>query len=157
MNTQNQDRTPLSLPISKLRGVPLRTRVVLKSRRITSCKQLMDAAGDADRRGRLAETTGIDRDLLLLLTQRADMSRLSGVGAVFGLMLEEVGVHDVPSLASKDADALFESLRDYNQRERLARRSPTRDEVEHWIEQAKALDPVVTYTNGDGRKTSDMS
>jgi len=154
MDTNNPSRVELSLPISKLRGVPLRTRIALKARRITSCKQLIDAAGDADRRDQLATSTGIDDDLLLLLAQRADLSRLIGVGAVFGLMLEQVGVRDVPSLAAQNAETLFAALRDHNQVERLARRSPTHDEVEHWIRQARKLEPVVTYGNGDGRKTS---
>ncbi|MEZ5847715.1 MAG: DUF4332 domain-containing protein [Geminicoccaceae bacterium] len=137
--------TRYSLPISKLRGVPQRARVVLKARRITSCGQLLDAAGTIDKREQLARMTNLDLDLLTVLVQRADMSRVNGVGAVFGMMLEDLGVRDVQSLAGQDPQQLHDDLRSYNQEERLARRSPTPEEVLDWVDQAKGLKPLVSY------------
>jgi predicted flap endonuclease-1-like 5' DNA nuclease len=134
-----------SLPISKLRGVPQRVRVALKTRRITSCGQLLHAAGKAELRANLAEATGIDPELLTILVQRADMTRVSGVGAIFGLMLEDLGVRDVQTLAAQDPVELHRRLREYNQRVRLARRSPTPEEVADWVAQARRLEPLVTY------------
>jgi len=134
-----------SLPISKLRGVPQRARVALKTRRITSCGQLLHAAGKAELRARLAEATGIDPELLTILVQRADMTRVSGVGAIFGLMLEDLGIRDVQTLAAQDPVELHRRLREYNQRVRLARRSPTPEEVADWVAQARRLEPLVTY------------
>lgn len=134
-----------SLPISKLRGVPQRTRVALKARRITSCGQLLHAAGRAEMRARLAEATGIDPELLTTLVQRADMTRVSGIGAIFGLMLEDLGIRDVQTLAQQDPVELHGRLREYNQRVRLARRSPTPEEVADWVAQARRLEPLVTY------------
>ncbi len=134
-----------SLPISKLRGVPQRTRVALKAKRITSCGQLLHAAGRAEMRARLAEATGIDPELLTTLVQRADMTRVSGIGAIFGLMLEDLGIRDIQTLAAQDPEALHQKLREYNQRVRLARRSPTPEEVADWVAQARRLEPLVTY------------
>ena len=134
-----------SLPIGKLRGVPQRVRVLLKARRITSCGQLLHAAGKAELRRKLAEATGIDPELLTLLVQRADMTRVSGVGAIFGLMLEDLGIRDVQTLAAQDPVALHQRLREYNRRVRLARRSPTPEEVADWVAQARRLEPLVTY------------
>ncbi|MCB2055079.1 MAG: DUF4332 domain-containing protein [Geminicoccaceae bacterium] len=136
--------TRYSLPISKLRGVPQRLRVVLKSRRITSCGQLLDAAGESEKRAQLVRTTGLDADTLLMLVQRADLARINGIGAVFGMMLEDLGARDVASVAAQDPVRLHEELRAYNQRERLARRSPTPEEVADWITQARALPILVT-------------
>ena len=137
--------TRYSLPISKLRGVPQRARVVLKARRITSCGQLLDAAGTADKRAQLERMTNLDLDLLTTLVQRADMSRVNGIGAVFGLMLEDLGVRDVQSLAAQDPARLHDELRAYNQEERLARRSPTSEEVLDWVNQAREITPLVDY------------
>lgn len=134
-----------SLPISKLRGVPQRTRVALKAKRITSCGQLLHVAGRAEMRARLAEATGIDPELLTTLVQRADMTRVSGIGAIFGLMLEDLGIRDIQTLAAQDPEALHQKLREYNQRVRLARRSPTPEEVADWVAQARRLEPLVTY------------
>ena len=134
-----------SLPISKLRGVTQVARVRLKSRRITNCGHLLEIAGTAAGRAALARASGIDADALEALVQRADMARVNGIGVVFGLMLEDLGVHDVQTLAGRDADALHAELRDLNQAERIARRSPTAEEVADWVAQARALRPLVGY------------
>jgi predicted flap endonuclease-1-like 5' DNA nuclease len=134
-----------ALPISKLRGVPFQARVALKVRRITTCNQLLAAAAVAEDREALARATKIAPEILTDLVQRADMARVNGVGAVFGLMLEELGIRDVQTLASHDAESLHEQLRGYNRRERLARRSPTPEEVNDWVGQARRLPTLLTY------------
>lgn len=134
-----------SLPISKLRGVPSQTRALLKLRRVTTCAQLLRAGGRSEDRARLARETGVAPDPLLELVLRADMARVNGIGTVFGLMLEDLGVRDVPTLAAREPAELYEQLRQYNQEERLARRSPTPEEVADWVGQARALPQLVTY------------
>jgi predicted flap endonuclease-1-like 5' DNA nuclease len=133
------------LPISKLRGVPVTTRKALKRQRINTCPQLLAAAAAAGKRAALAQAAGIAPDLLTTIVQRADMGRVQGIGVIFDLMLEEVGACDVATLAQQDATVLHLRLKTYNQRERLSRRSPTLEEVEHWVEQAKALPVLVSY------------
>lgn len=135
----------LALPISKLRGVPPQARTALKRRRINTCGRLLEEAGDPGRRATLAQATRIDPALLELLVQRADIARVKGVGAVFCLMLEEVGVRDVAALAEQDPAQLCERLRTWNAEARLARRSPTPEEVEDWVGQARGLPVVVGY------------
>jgi predicted flap endonuclease-1-like 5' DNA nuclease len=142
-----------ALPISKLRGVPLQLRVSLKVRRITTCDQLLAAAGRVEDREALARSARIAPELLRELVQLADMARVSGIGAVFGLMLEELHIEDVEGLAACDPELLHRQLREYNQRERLARRSPTPEEVADWVEQARRLPVVVTYAAPLARAT----
>ena len=134
-----------ALPISKLRGVPFQARVALKVRRITTCDQLLAAAAVAEDREALARATKIAPEILTDLVQRADMARVRGIGAIFDIMLEIVGISDVATLAEQGAAALHAQLAALNQRERLARRSPTLGEVEDWIEQANLLPRLVTY------------
>lgn len=140
-----------ALPISKLRGVSHPVRCRLKSRRITTCGQLLAAAGDATARAALVESTGVEPDVLLRLVRRADMARVSGVGTVFGLMLEEVGVTDVAGLAAREPRALHAALRRYNLGRRLARRSPTLDEVVDWVAEARALPVLVAGEDRAGQ------
>ncbi len=134
-----------TLPISKLRGVPFPARVALKIRRITTCTQLLQAAGRHQEREALAASARVPLEVLTDLVRRADMARVNGVGSVFGLMLEELGVPDVGTLAQQDAAELHERLRAYNLEERLARRSPTPEEVQGWVAQARRLPTLVTY------------
>jgi predicted flap endonuclease-1-like 5' DNA nuclease len=136
---------PLALPISKLRGLTPQARLALKIRRVTTCGQLLRAAAKAEDRARLAREAGLDPDRLLELVQRADMARVNGIGTVFGMMLEDLDVRDVAALAGRDPADLHGRLRRYNQEERIARRSPTPEEVEDWVRQARALPVLVTY------------
>ena len=89
----------LGLPVSKLRGLTLPVRAALKRHRVATCGQLLRAAGGARDRDRLARVAGIDPGELLALVRRADLARVAGIGTVFGLMLEDLGVRDVPALA----------------------------------------------------------
>ncbi len=133
------------LPIVKLRGLPLQARVALKVRRVTTCGQLLAAAARFEDREALARASRLAPEILTDLVRRADMARVGGVGAVFGLMLEELGVRDVQTLARQDAGVLHRRLRGHNRRERLARRSPTPEEVRDWVRQARVLPKLVTY------------
>jgi predicted flap endonuclease-1-like 5' DNA nuclease len=90
-------------PISKLRGVPTTARKALKRHKINTCPQLLAAAAAAGKRAALAQAAGIAPELLTTIVQRADMRRVQGIGAVFDMMLEEVGVCDVATLAQQDA------------------------------------------------------
>src|SRR4051794_16819017 len=90
------------LPVSKLRGLTLPVRAALKRHRVTTCGQLLRAAGGARDRDRLAREAGIDPDVLLALVRQADLARVDGLGTVFGLMLEDLGVCDVPAPAPPD-------------------------------------------------------
>jgi predicted flap endonuclease-1-like 5' DNA nuclease len=134
-----------ALPISKLRGLTAQARTALKQRRVTTCSQLLRAAATAEDRAALAAEAGVPDEVLLALVRRADMARVNGIGTVFGMMLEDLGVHDVGALADQDPGALHERLRRYNRQERIARRSPTPEEVEAWVRQARGLPVLVTY------------
>lgn len=135
--------TGYALPVSKLRGVPATARMALKRQGINTCARLLEQAGKAAARRALAERTGVDGELLLRLVQRADMARINGIGAVFGMMLEDLGVRDVGTLARQDPVVLHQRLKELNTKERLARRSPTPEEVADWVAQARALPRLV--------------
>jgi len=135
----------MSLPITKLRQVPPRLRAALKVRRINTCDQLLAAASRFEDRAALAHAARIDPDQLTDLVRQADLERVKGVGSVFGLMLEALGVGDVAILAQQEPGRLHERLHRYNATHRLARRAPTADEVAGWIGQARQLPVRVTY------------
>ena len=134
-----------TLPVSKLRGVPERARLALKVHRITTCEQLLASAGSFEGRETLARVARLERDFLDDLVRRADMARVSGVGVVFGAMLGELGVRGVSDLAASDPADLHERLRQHNQTYRLARRSPTLEEVVDWVRQAQSLPVLVDW------------
>jgi hypothetical protein len=54
-------------------------------------------------------------------------------------------LRDVPALAARDPAGLHARLFAHNREERIARRSPTPEEVEGWVRQARALPALVSY------------
>jgi predicted flap endonuclease-1-like 5' DNA nuclease len=129
----------MSLHVSKLRGISLDVRMKLKRQGVSYTHQLLREAGSAERCRRLAARSGIDEAALTRLVRRADLARIKGIGAIFADMLEMVGVDQVALLAGEHSDDLHARLHELNAAERLARRSPTPDEVQQWIAQARAL------------------
>lgn len=132
------------LPISMLRGLPGSVRAKLKRQRITTCGQLLRAAAAAPSRSALLAATGIDPAVMKMLVRRADLARINGIGVVFALMLEEVGVHEIKQLARREHGELHAALRQLNRQEHLARRSPTFAEVADWVATARKLPIVIT-------------
>ena len=120
-------------------------RRALKARGITTCPQLLRAAGEALARARLATAASVDPVEVLTLVRRADMARVDGLGVVFQMMVEELGVADVAALAGAGPVELHARLRALNEAERIARRSPMPEEVEGWVRQARGLPPLVGY------------
>lgn len=136
-----------SLHVSKLRGIGVEARSRLKRQGITYTDQLLERAGTATERRRLAARTGIAEAELLRLARRADLARIKGVGAIFADMLELVGINDVAALAGCDPTALHARLYALNADLRFARRAPTPDEVAVWIRQARTS---ATLLDGSG-------
>lgn len=127
------------LPLSKLRGLPSAIRLALKARRITTCEQLLRAAGSESARRILLAQTRLDEADLMVIVHRADLARIDGLGAVFGLILEEIGISTVAQLAAEEPAQLHHRVREYNRQERISRRSPTPEEVADWVTQARHL------------------
>jgi len=148
LTNEAEDRRVLGvdhrLQIQFLYALPMSVRAKLKQRRITTCGQLLRAAAAAPGRTTLLAETGVDPAILMVFIRRADLARIDGIGVVFGRLLEDVGVHEIEELAKREANELHAALRDYNRQERLARRSPTLEEVADWIAKAQKLPIVIT-------------
>ena len=140
--------TAVSLHISKLRGVGPEVRARLKIGGITYSDQLLHAAATPERRRELQRATGLEDAVIARLARRADLARVKGIGAVFADMLERVGVDHVEALRAAAPERLHAALRELNRVDRMARRSPTPEEVADWVRQAEALPPVLQADSG---------
>jgi len=101
----------------------------------------------ASKKGRegLAEATGISEKLILGWVNRADLSRIKGIGSEYADLLEAAGVDTVPELATRNAANLTAKMAEVNEAKNLVRALPTEAKVADWVEQAKGLDRVVTH------------
>ncbi|WP_294343447.1 DUF4332 domain-containing protein [Prosthecochloris sp.] len=100
-----------------------------------------------DRKGRkaLAEKTGIDEHKILQWVNRADLSRVKGIGSEYSDLLEEAGVDTVPELAQRNAANLHVKMVEVNESKNLVRKIPTEKQVSDWVSQAKELPRVINY------------
>ena len=107
--------------------------------------ELLDAGSTRKRREDLAETTGISHNLLLEWINLADLFRIKGIGEEWSDLLEEAGVDTVVELAQRNPVNLHLSLVDVNEAKNLVRRTPTLEQIEDWVEQAKSLPRKIEY------------
>ncbi len=117
----------------------------LQAAGITKVSQLLEKCAAPKGRKELAEQTGISDKLILRWTNHADLFRIDGVGPQFAELLEAAGVDTVKEFRHRVPENLQPKLEETNAQKNLVRRVPSVKEVEKMVEQAKALEPVVTY------------
>ncbi|OYY57038.1 MAG: hypothetical protein B7Y53_00470 [Halothiobacillus sp. 28-55-5] len=92
-----------------------------------------------------ADKAGMPTQEILTLANRADLSRINGVGGAFSDLLEAAGVDTVKELAHRRADNLHQKMLEVNAEKKLTMREPTPAQVEDWIAQAKTLGGKISY------------
>ncbi len=102
----------------------------------------------ATRKGReeIAKATGLDSSLILKWVNMADLFRIKGIAGEYAELLEKAGVDTVKELRNRNPENLHAKLAEVNaEGRRLVRLLPSLSRVKSWVEQAKKLEPVVTY------------
>jgi predicted flap endonuclease-1-like 5' DNA nuclease len=116
----------------------------LEGQGLTNTDQLLETAGSASGRKKLAESTGISEKQILEWVNRADLMRINGVGSEFSDLLENSGVDSVKELATRVPANLQAKMAEVNEAKKLTRRTPNLAEVEKWVAEAKTLDAKVS-------------
>jgi predicted flap endonuclease-1-like 5' DNA nuclease len=96
-------------------------------------------------RQELAEQTGISEKLILRWANHADLFRINGVGPQFAELLEAAGVDTVKEFRHRVAENLQPKLVEVNEEKNICNRVPAVSEVQKMIDQAKELEPKMTY------------
>jgi predicted flap endonuclease-1-like 5' DNA nuclease len=131
-------------PIRELRGISAEQTEKLAAQQITNTDHLLEKAGAAANRRSLASATGIAEKELLELVNRADLSRINGVGRQYANLLEDAGVDSIPELAQRNATNLLAALEKAAEASGITRK-PRLEDVEDWVKQAKALPRAVSH------------
>ena len=112
---------------------------------ITSQEQLLEMGSTPKGREALAEKVEVSGKLILEWVNRADLNRIKGIGSEYADLLEAAGVDSVPELAQRNAENLYNRLKEIQAERKLTRRLPGLSRVSAWITQAKELPRVVQY------------
>ena len=117
----------------------------LQAAGINKVSELLDKCAAPKGRKELAEATGISEKLILRWTNHADLFRINGVGPHFAELLEAAGVDTVKEFRHRVAENLQPKLAEVNEAKNICNRVPAVSEVQKMIDQAKELEPRMTY------------
>jgi predicted flap endonuclease-1-like 5' DNA nuclease len=119
----------------------------LQSIGIKTVADLLERGKSPKGRKELAEAAGIDGTLILKWANMADLFRIKGIGPEYSELLEKAGVDTIKELRHRVPEHLHAKLTEINTKvgQPLVRVLPGLGAVQDWIEQAKSLEPMITY------------
>ena len=117
----------------------------LQAAGINKVSELLEKCAAPKGRKELAEATGITEKLILKWTNHADLFRINGVGPQFAELLEAAGVDTVKEFRHRVAENLQPKLVEVNDKNNICNRVPAVSEIQKMIDQAKELEPKMTY------------
>lgn len=135
----------MSYKIIEIEGIGDVYAEKLTSAGVKTTEELLEKAATKKGREKLAEETGIPEKLILKWANHADLFRIKGVAGQFAELLEAAGVDTVKELRHRVAVNLHAKLVEVNEAKNLCNRVPSESEIEKMIDQAKELDPKMTY------------
>ena len=135
----------MPLAIGKLKGVNAELAAKFKARGLDTVEKLFEAVLTAKGREELAAATGVPKEVILELANRADLARIKGIAGVYGDLLEEAGVDTVKELKGRTAENLHAKLLEVNAAKNLTPKPPTLQSVKTWISLAKRRRKFLQY------------
>ncbi|MBN1543809.1 DUF4332 domain-containing protein [candidate division KSB1 bacterium] len=132
--------------ISSIEGIGTTFEQKLKAVGIRSVNALLKRGATRKGRKELAEESGVDETMILKWVNMADLYRVKGIGSEYSELLEKAGVDTVKELRNRVPENLHAKMVEVNsEKQRLVRQLPSLSMVKRWVEEAKKLDPLVTY------------
>ncbi|MFB0562540.1 MAG: DUF4332 domain-containing protein [Candidatus Lokiarchaeia archaeon] len=131
--------------IEKIEGIGEVYTEQFKAIGIKTTKDLLEAGKTPSGREELAKKMDLSTELILEWVQDSDLMRIKGVSEEYSDLLEESEVRDVPDLATKDPASLYKKILEVNAEKKIVRKTPLRNDIKKWIEQAKKLPKIIEY------------
>lgn len=135
----------MAYKIAEIEGIGQVYADKLEAAGIKTTDDLLEKCASPKGREKVAEETGISSKLILKWTNHADLFRIRGVAGQFAELLEAAGVDTVKEFRHRVAANLYPKLVETNDAKNLCNRVPAEKEIQKMIDQAKELEPVITY------------
>jgi predicted flap endonuclease-1-like 5' DNA nuclease len=133
--------------IKEIEGIGEAYASKLQEAGIKTVAALLDRGKTPRGRKDLAADTGIDAKLILKWVNMSDLFRVKGIGPEYSELLEKAGVDTVKELRNRVPENLHAKLEEANTSSGrpLVRALPSLKAVQSWIQEAKQMEPMVTY------------
>src|SRR6201992_3527148 len=135
----------MTYPISEIEGMRAFSASKLKSQAIRTTDALLEAARTVKGRKTLSAKTGITEQQLLEWANFSDYMRIPGMGKAKVGLVRAAGVTTVRELALRNPARLAQHMKEVNTKRKLVRVLPSEKSVEQLIDQARKLQPKITY------------
>ncbi len=135
----------MSYKIIEIEGIGEVYAEKLTAAGVKTTEDLLEKAATKKGREALAEETGISEKLILKWANHADLFRIKGIAGQFAELLEAAGVDTVKELRHRVPANLHAKLVEVNEEKNLCNRVPAESEIAKMVEQAKELEPKITY------------
>lgn len=131
--------------ITEIEGIGPVYQEKLASAGVKTVEGLLEAGATKAGRKKIAEESGLDESQILVWVNMADLFRIKGVASQFAELLKAAGVDTVKELRTRNAENLHAKLVEVQEEKKITRTVPALSQVTDFVEQAKALEPMVTY------------
>ena len=131
--------------IADIEGIGPTFAAKLQECGINNTDQLLEKGGKPSGRKEIAAKSGLQEKQILGWVNRADLSRIKGVGSEYADLLECAGVDTIPELKNRSSKNLHAKMVELNEEKKLVRKLPTAEQVEDWVGQAKKLPRAIEY------------
>ncbi len=131
--------------ISTIEGIGPVFAEKLAATGIKTTEKLLKDGASRKGRSEIAKASGIDEKKILRWVNMADLFRIKGVGEEYSDLLEAAGVDTVKELRNRNAENLQKKMEEVNAEKKLVRQLPNLEKVQGWVDQAKEMEPMVTY------------
>lgn len=131
--------------IEEIEGIGTTIGAKLSAAGITTVESLLEKGASRQGRKELADQTGISESQLLKWVNMADLFRIKGIGSEYSELLEAAGVDTIKELRNRVPENLYAKILEVNKEKKLVRSEPSLNQIKDFIEQAKNLEPKLTY------------
>ncbi|HHW80828.1 MAG TPA: DUF4332 domain-containing protein [Bacteroidales bacterium] len=131
--------------ITEIEGIGPVYQEKLAAAGVKTVEGLLEAGASKAGRKKIANESGLDESRILVWVNMADLFRINGVASQFAELLKAAGVDTVKELRNRNAENLHAKLVEVQEEKKITRSVPALSQVEDFIEQAKKLEPMVTY------------
>ena len=135
----------MSRPIADIEGIGPAYQEKLGQAGITTVEDLLERGAARKGRSEIADTCGLSEGQILKWVNMADLYRIKGIGSEYAELLEAAGVDTVKELRNRVPENLHAKMQQVNEEKKLVRQLPSAEQVALFVNEAKTLDPKITY------------